>query len=71
MISSWLTCPPTGVGVIETKSTSATKSPEIRDRVLNDGADPVGNTPEQFAAYIRSEYDKYGQVIKATGARAD
>ena len=35
------------------------------------GAEPVGNTPEQFAAYIQSEAKKYAQVIKASGAKVD
>ena len=35
------------------------------------GAEPVGNNPREFAAYIRAEGDKYARVIKASGARAD
>ena len=34
-------------------------------------ADPVGSSPQEFAAYVRGEYDEYGKVIKATGARAE
>lgn len=34
-------------------------------------ADPVGSSPREFSAYIRNEYEKYGKVIKATGARAE
>lgn len=34
-------------------------------------ADPAGSSPREFVAYIRNEYEKYGKVIKATGARAD
>jgi tripartite-type tricarboxylate transporter receptor subunit TctC len=42
-----------------------------RERLAMLVADPAGSTPQEFAAYIRSEYDKYGKVIKATGARAE
>ena len=31
---------------------------DVRERLLTDGAAPVGNTPEEFAAYIRSETTK-------------
>jgi len=31
----------------------------------------IGNTPDQFAAYIRSEIDKWAKVVKASGVRAD
>mgnify|MGYP003942202633 CR=1 FL=1 len=35
------------------------------------GAEPVGSSPAEFAAYIRAEADKYARVIKASGAKAD
>jgi tripartite-type tricarboxylate transporter receptor subunit TctC len=35
------------------------------------GADVIGDTPEQFARTIRTEYDRWGQVVKATGAKAE
>ena len=43
----------------------------FRERLAMLVADPAGSTPQEFAAYIRSEYEKYGKVIKATGARAE
>jgi tripartite-type tricarboxylate transporter receptor subunit TctC len=43
------------------------RTPEMRDRLTADGTDPVGNTPEEFAAYIKSETDKWTRVIKAAG----
>jgi tripartite-type tricarboxylate transporter receptor subunit TctC len=46
-------------------------SPFYRERLAALVADPAGSTPQEFAAYIRNEYEKYGKVIKATGARAD
>ncbi len=51
--------------------TKALAAPDIREKMLNLGAEPVGSTPEAFAAYIRSEGQKYARVIKASGARAD
>jgi len=45
--------------------------PDIREKMVNLGAEPVGNKPEEFAAYIRSEAEKYARVIKASGAKAD
>lgn len=46
-------------------------TPEMRERFLGQGAAPVGNTPEQFAAFIRSEIDKWAQVVKFSGAKID
>ena len=45
--------------------------PDIRERLSGQGADPVGSTPEQFAALIRSEIQKWAQVVKTSGARVD
>lgn len=39
--------------------------------VLCLGADPVGNTPEQYTAFIRSEPGKWTQVIKAAGIKGE
>ena len=46
-------------------------SPEGRERLAAEGAEGVGNTPEQFGAYMRSEMVKWGGVVKRSGARAD
>jgi tripartite-type tricarboxylate transporter receptor subunit TctC len=45
--------------------------PEVRDRLMQQGAEPVGNTPEQFGAYLVAEVAKWAKVVKATGARID
>jgi tripartite-type tricarboxylate transporter receptor subunit TctC len=51
--------------------TRALSSPEVRERMLTLGAEPVSNRPDEFAAYIRAESDKYARVIRASGAKAD
>ena len=45
--------------------------PEIRERILADGSEPVGSTPAQFATQIRTEIARWTQVVKAAGIRAD
>ncbi|MGE5526548.1 MAG: tripartite tricarboxylate transporter substrate binding protein [Rhodospirillaceae bacterium] len=46
------------------------KQPEIHDRLSQEGAEPVGNTPQQFGAFIKSEIEKWGKVIRAAGIKA-
>jgi tripartite-type tricarboxylate transporter receptor subunit TctC len=41
--------------------------PDIKDRFSKDGIEPVGSTPEQFAAHVRSEREKWGKVVKTAG----
>ena len=51
--------------------TRALAMPDVRQKMVDLGAEPVGSTPAEFAAYIRSERDKYARVIKASGAKVD
>ena len=45
--------------------------PEIRDRILADASEPVGNRPEEYAAFIRSEIIKWRAVIKQANMKPD
>ena len=44
---------------------------EVYKTLLAQGADPVGSTPEELAAFMRDEAAKWGRVIRASGARAE
>jgi len=45
--------------------------PEFRERLKDEGSDPVGNTPEEYAAFIRAEIAKWAKVIKFADVKAD
>jgi tripartite-type tricarboxylate transporter receptor subunit TctC len=45
--------------------------PDTRQALTNIGVDVVGNTPEQLAAYIRSEIPKWAEIINASGTKLD
>ena len=45
--------------------------PDIRERLARDGIEAVGSTPEQFAAYLRAEVDKWGKVVRDAGIRLE
>jgi tripartite-type tricarboxylate transporter receptor subunit TctC len=44
--------------------------PDVRERLTADGSEVVANTPEQFAAHVRTELDKWGRTIRAAGIKA-
>ena len=49
----------------------ALNSPEAKSRFAALLAEPVASSPEQFAAFMKSELAKYEKVVKASGARVD
>jgi tripartite-type tricarboxylate transporter receptor subunit TctC len=49
----------------------ATHDAEVRKRLAADGAEPVGNTPEQFDRQLREDVAKYGEVVRVSGARTN
>ena len=56
---------------LQGETARALKIPELRDTLVQQGADPVASTPEEFAAYMRSETAKWAKVVRASGAKAD
>ncbi len=51
--------------------TKALTSPDLRDKLLGMGMEPIALTPEQSAVYISAEIDRWAQVIRLSGARID
>jgi len=49
----------------------ALADPEVKKKLAEQGAEPHGEKPEQFAEFIRSETAKWGQTVKVSGATAD
>ena len=49
----------------------ALAAPDVREKMLALGAEPVASSPEEFAGYIRREADKYARLVKASGAKVD
>ena len=47
------------------------QSPDIRSRLVADGAEPVGSSAAAFGDYIKNELAKWGKVVRVTGAKAD
>lgn len=49
----------------------AAYSPDIKQRLLDQGAEPVGNTPEEFGAMVKDEVAKWGEVVRAAGIKPE
>ncbi len=59
------------VGKLHAAVVRALQEAPVRERLLADGAEPVGNTPDEFAAIIRNDLVKWGKVIKDAGITAE
>jgi tripartite-type tricarboxylate transporter receptor subunit TctC len=45
--------------------------PDTRERILSDGSEPVGSSPEDFHRFLLADLDKWAKVVKQSGARLD
>jgi len=63
--------PPDIVTKVSAEVARALKVPEMRDKFIQQGADPVGSTPEEFAEYMRAETAKWAKLVQAVGAKVD
>jgi tripartite-type tricarboxylate transporter receptor subunit TctC len=52
-------------------SARAAHAADVRQRLLEQGAEPVGNTPAEFSRQLRAEVATWAEVVNASGAKAD
>jgi tripartite-type tricarboxylate transporter receptor subunit TctC len=63
--------PPNLVTRLNTEINKALAAPDMRDKLVGAGIQPVGNTAEQFAGFIRSETSRFAKVIKEAGIKPE
>ncbi len=56
---------------LNTELVRALKLPNVRDTLLSQSTEPVGNTPQEFSAFMRSEHAKWAKVIKAANVKVE
>ncbi|MGH8667885.1 MAG: Bug family tripartite tricarboxylate transporter substrate binding protein [Burkholderiales bacterium] len=61
--------PPAIIDRLNAEIRAALAAPEIRERAVGAGTEPLTNTPQEFAAMIREETKKWAEVIKAGGIK--
>ena len=63
--------PPAVVAKWNADVTRILTTPDVRAKIMADGAEPAPDTPEQFAQFIQRENAKYARIIKSSGAKVD
>lgn len=51
--------------------TTIVRSPDVSERLSQQGFDPLGGTPEEFGALIQADILRFGKAVKVSGAKAD
>ena len=49
----------------------AIATPDLQRRIANEGATPVGNSPDEFARFVHAEIQRWAQVVKYSGAKPE
>ncbi len=63
--------PPVIINRIHTEVVKALKHPDMIGFMQREGAEPVGSSPAEFAAFFNREIEKYAKIVKASGAKPD
>jgi tripartite-type tricarboxylate transporter receptor subunit TctC len=63
--------PATIVGKLHLETVKALALPDLRAKFADLGLEPIGNSPDEFAAVIKSEIPKWAKVIKESGIKPD
>ena len=63
--------PPDVVARWNAEIVKALNAPDVREKMLAQGAEPAPTTPQEFATFIARERDKYAKIVKASGAKVD
>ena len=56
---------------LSAETSKVLNAPDMRERLLAQGVEPVGSTPEQATAHLEAEMKRYAAAVKASGAKVD
>ena len=63
--------PPEIIAKLNDAFAKTLNDPDMRQKLIGRGADPIPGTAAEFAAFVKAEYDKWGPIAKASGAKVD
>ena len=56
---------------LSSETRAALSAPEVRKRLIDLGAEPLGSSPDEFSAYVSAEFARWGRLAKEAGIRID
>ena len=61
--------PPDVIAKLNSELVATLKSPDVRDKLMAAGIEPMSSTPEEFATLIRTDLERYARLIKSSGIK--
>jgi len=63
--------PPAIIARLHAEVVKILQRPDVSASFVQQGTEPIGNTPEQFALVLKNEVEKWGKVVKFSGAKVE
>jgi tripartite-type tricarboxylate transporter receptor subunit TctC len=63
--------PPPLVTRLHTELIKALKAPDVHERIVSDGSEPVGSSPEEFRRFMHADLEKWAKLVKESGAKLE
>jgi len=63
--------PPAIVNKLNREVVRIVRLPDVTEKMATDGSEPVGSSPAEFAAHIKSEVEKWRDLIRKTGIKTE
>ena len=63
--------PPEVINRLHAAVVQALKDPEVHERLVRAGIEPVGNTPQEFAAFLQEQFNRWDVLVKSNNIRVE
>jgi len=63
--------PPAVVARLNAEINKVLQMPDVREKLINGGVTPMGGAPDEFAAFVRTDYARWGKIVKDSGVKLE
>jgi tripartite-type tricarboxylate transporter receptor subunit TctC len=63
--------PPAVVARLNAEINKVLQMPDVREKLINGGVTPMGGTSDEFATFVRTDYARWGKIVKDSGVKLE